>query len=107
MKIVVLSNENSKNELLAQCQNDSIRVIHITEVAEFSNHTEADAFFDLQFEMNAERVELLKKFSAKPIFINAVPFTILETDTSFIRVNGWSTFLKNEFVILFSFKKLP
>ncbi len=98
MKIVVLSNEDAKNELLTQCQNDSILVIHITEVAEFSNHTEADAFFDLQFEMNAERVELLKKFSAKPIFINAVPFTILETDTSFIRVNGWSTFLKNELV---------
>ena len=96
MKIVVLGNEGAKNELLAQCQIDSIHVIHIKEVAEFSNHPEADAFFDLQFEMNAERIELLKKFSAKPVFINAVPFTVLETDASFIRMNGWPTFLKNE-----------
>lgn len=98
MKIVVLGNENAKNELLAQCQNDSVHVIHIKEVAEFSNHPDTDAFFDLQFEMNTERIEVLKKFSAKPVFINAVPFTALETDVSFIRVNGWSTFLKKELI---------
>ncbi len=96
MNIVVLGNEDAKNELLAQCQNDSVHIIQIKEVAEFLNHTEADAYFDLQFEMNAERIDVLKKFSAKPIFINAVPITILETDASFIRVNGWPTFLKKE-----------
>ncbi len=94
MKIVVLGNDEAEKALLNQCQNDSVIIIQVKEVSEFSNHPEADAFFDLLFEMNGERIEELKKISSKPVFINSVSRTLVETDVSFIRLNGWTSFLK-------------
>jgi 3-hydroxybutyryl-CoA dehydrogenase len=96
MKIVLLANDETKGELLSGVNTDAVTVITIKEITEFALHPEADAFFDLAFEMNPERIELLNKLTSKPVFINSVSYTISETGYSFIRLNGWPTFLKRD-----------
>jgi 3-hydroxybutyryl-CoA dehydrogenase len=82
--------------LLSGLNNDTVTVITIKDIAEFLLYPQADAFFDLAFEMNPERIALLNKLTAKPVFINSVSYTISETGSSFIRLNGWPTFLKRD-----------
>ena len=92
MKIVVLGTESSIAELLASHAKDDLSLIHVETVEEFLLHPDADAFFDLEFENSTKRKELLNKLS-KPIFINSVVYILSETGDSFIRINGWPTFL--------------
>jgi 3-hydroxybutyryl-CoA dehydrogenase len=96
MKIVLLGNDETKGELLSGVNTDAVTVITIKDITEFTLHPEADAFFDLAFEMNPERIELLNKLTSKPVFINSVSYTISETGSSFLRLNGWPTFLKRD-----------
>ena len=96
MKIVLLGNDETKDELLSSLNTGAVTVIAVKDIAEFLLHPEADAFFDLAFEMNTARIELLKKLMPKQVFINSVSYTIAETDFSFIRINGWPTFLKRD-----------
>lgn len=96
MKIVLLGNDEAKDELLSGVNTDAVNVITVKDIAEFTLHQEADAFFDLAFEMKPERIGLLNKLTSKPVFINSVSYTIAETGSSFIRVNGWRTFLKRD-----------
>jgi len=90
MKIVVSGNENVIAELTSGCTSDSVTLIQVHTTDEFMLHTDADAYFDLAFENTAERTALLTRLLPKPVFINSV----IETNTSFIRINGWPTFLK-------------
>lgn len=96
MKIVLLGNDETKDELLSGLNAGVVTVIGVKDIAEFLLYPEADAFFDLAFEMNPERIELLKKLMPKPVIINSVSYTIAETGSSFIRLNGWPTFLKRD-----------
>ena len=96
MKIVLLGNDETKDELLSRLNTDKVNVTTVKDITEFSLHPEADAFFDLEFDMNPERIEFLNKLTSKPVFINSVSYTISETSSSFIRVNGWPTFLKRD-----------
>jgi 3-hydroxybutyryl-CoA dehydrogenase len=96
MKIVLLGNDEAKDELLSAMNNDTVNVITVKDIAEFLLYPEADAFFDLTFEINRERIELLNKLISKPVFINSVSYTVAETGSSFIRLNGWPTFLKRD-----------
>ena len=84
MKIVLLGNDETKNELLSRLNTDTVNVTTVKDITEFSLHPEADAFFDLEFDMNPERIELLNKLTSKPVFINSVSYTISETGSSFL-----------------------
>ena len=96
MKIVLLGNDEAKDELLSGLNNDTVTVIAVKDIDDFLLYPEADAFFDLAFEMNTVRIELLKKLIPKLVFINSISYTISETGSSFIRLNGWPTFLKRD-----------
>lgn len=52
----------------------------------------ADAYIDLDFENDKERVLLLSKLN-RPVAINSVAHTLSEVHQSFIRFNGWMTFI--------------
>jgi 3-hydroxybutyryl-CoA dehydrogenase len=92
MKIVVLGTKARLEELLKNSTESNLTTIRVETPQELLVHDEAEAFFDLEFENNADRKEQLKQLS-KPIFINSVNQTLSENDNSFIRINGWSTFL--------------
>ena len=98
MLVVVLTNDELKEELLVQGLKEPSGVQWISRPDEFSQFHKADAYIDLLFDYNAERIELLKKLLSKPVFINAVTGTLEDLPENFIRINGWTTFLKRPIV---------
>jgi 3-hydroxybutyryl-CoA dehydrogenase len=94
MKVVVVSDEILKQELLQKPVNAGVEFIFINEFEEIKNNTNADAFIDLEFDGTTERINLLKRFLPKPVLINSVVHTLSETNEKFIRINAWPTFLK-------------
>lgn len=55
---------------------------------------EADAYFDLLFHADPERMEKLRPLNGKPLFVNAVAWTGKVIGEQFIRMNAWPTLLR-------------
>ncbi len=103
MKIVVITNDELKKELLAQGMQQDVQVEWQQEPNLIKD---AVAYIDLLFNESAERIEKLKKLSAESgprgsvsgqaaiIIVNAVSITLEELPPTFIRINGWNSFLK-------------
>src|SRR6187431_1274519 len=94
MRLVVLANEQQKQELLAAGINDNCKIDWINSSKEFSSYPDADAIMDLLFEENGYDVAHLKSFLQKIIFVNSIAKTISEIDLPLIRINAWPGFLK-------------
>jgi 3-hydroxybutyryl-CoA dehydrogenase len=71
-------------------------VIWIEQLSQLHQHTEADVFIDLLFEKN--HVDALKELLPKLVIINSVEETLSETNSSFVRINGWNTFLESSLI---------
>jgi 3-hydroxybutyryl-CoA dehydrogenase len=97
MHLVVLGNAVLKNALLAQVPNPTIEITWVADVQQLMNYSGADAYLDLLFENNPERIQLLKSLGAS-VIINSVTDTLEETDAGFIRINGWPGFLHTSLV---------
>ena len=93
MQLAVLSNESLKQEFLATGVQEGVEINWISTEAEFLQLKNADAFFDLLFHPDNERIEILKSLAHKPVFINDV-LNNKPANGAFIRLNGWSTFLQ-------------
>jgi 3-hydroxybutyryl-CoA dehydrogenase len=95
MRVAVLANENLKEELLSH---STLQIENIIWVDTFENlqHCEADAFIDLVFER--KHLTSLQSLLPKFIIINSVEETLAETDSSFVRINGWPTFLQSRII---------
>jgi 3-hydroxybutyryl-CoA dehydrogenase len=94
MRLVVLANEELKEELLSTGINDDCKIDWISSSHELSLHKDADAVIDLLFEQNGYDVSHLKGNLPKPVFVNSVNKTISEIGFPFIRINAWPGFLK-------------
>jgi 3-hydroxybutyryl-CoA dehydrogenase len=92
MRLVVLTNEELKEEFLSGGISDDVDIDWIKSVDEL--HGSADAIFDLLFEENNYETSHLKGFSPKPIFVNSVNKPISEIGIPVIRLNAWPGFLK-------------
>lgn len=93
MGIVVISDEALKAELCGDTP-DPPEIEWVSSPAEVPAGTEM--IVDLLFGNKAERVGSLKKIQAETVVINTVSDTLLETEGSFVRINGWPTFLGGE-----------
>jgi 3-hydroxybutyryl-CoA dehydrogenase len=93
MQIVVCCNEEQKRELTATGLNEQARVVWVFEKVDLLHYKSADAVVDLLYENNNVNNALLRQLSGVKI-INSVADTLNETDASFVRINGWTTFLK-------------
>jgi 3-hydroxybutyryl-CoA dehydrogenase len=98
MQIVVLADERSKAELTSGGVDSGANIVWIKEPEEFLLHKNADAFIDLLFVHEQERVNLLQNLLPRPVIINSVVATLSATDNSFIRINGWFTFLRSPLI---------
>jgi 3-hydroxybutyryl-CoA dehydrogenase len=98
MRIVLLANAEQKEELLAQGQVENIELIWLKDVSEANNLTNIDGCIDLLFDRTRERVEALKKLASSVTIIHSVITTLQELEPDFIRINGWTTFLKRPLV---------
>lgn len=94
MRLVVLSNEHLKEELLSTGINDNCKVDWIRSSKELSSYADADAVMDLLFEQNGYDVFYLNAFSKRPVFVNSMNKTIAEIGLPVIRINAWPGFLK-------------
>ena len=94
MQLVVLTNEQLKEELLSAGINDSCKIDWLNSSKEFSSYADADAVIDLLFEHNGYDSSHLTDFLKKPVFVNSVNKTIVEIGLPVIRINAWPGFLK-------------
>jgi 3-hydroxybutyryl-CoA dehydrogenase len=94
MQLVILADENLREELLSNESYKEANIIWIENAKEFIQYKKADGFIDLLFDDTIQRVELLKKISSKPVIINSVATTLKEINAPFIRMNAWPGFLK-------------
>lgn len=95
MIIAVLANENMKAEFLSRQFPSDIEFIWADSLRSFGI-IEADAYFDLDFEFDVDRITRLKKLLYRPVFINSVIDTCAAINAPFIRINAWPTMLKRE-----------
>ena len=94
MRLVVLTNEQLKEELLSTGINDKCNIDWINSSKELSSYTDADAMMDLLFEQNSYDTSYLSDFVKKPVFVNSMNKTISEIGFPVIRINAWPGFLK-------------
>lgn len=97
MHLVVVSNADLRKELLTQAPESSLEITWVADVQQLMGQTGADAYLDLLFENTPERIQQLRSLGA-PVIINSVTDTLGETDTTFIRINGWLGFLHTAIV---------
>ena len=98
MNVLVLANEEQKDELLFFPADNAIRLSWIKSPGNTLIDEPFDACVDLQFKNTEERSTWLKDLDCPLIIVNAVVETSLYTDLGFIRINGWNTFLKRKVV---------
>ena len=95
MQLVVLCRDSQKEELLATEFDSDTQITWINDAEEFLHHKNANAFFDLLFDSDIKRIKILNSLHPKPVFVNDV--LQKKTDnSSFIRFNGWPTFLQRK-----------
>ena len=95
MKIVVITNDSLKEELLVQGLQDTVQIDWHNEIEPVPG---ADGYIDLLFIHSAERIDKLKKLQPTPVYVNSVIDTLDELPTGFIRFNGWNSFVKRQLV---------
>lgn len=96
MQIIVLADALEKQEL--SNDNPIGDIIWIEDEHEFFEYKNADAFIDLEFVNDSKRIVLLSKLLPKLVIINSVADTLQETNSSFVRINGWNTFLSSSLI---------
>lgn len=94
MRLVVLTNEQLKEELLSTGINDSCKIEWANSSKEFSLYPDADAVMDLLFEENGYDASHLTDLLKRPVFVNSMNKTIAEIGLPVIRINAWPGFLK-------------
>jgi 3-hydroxybutyryl-CoA dehydrogenase len=94
MKIVVVANDGLKAELLQQVIKEPENTEWLNDINDITEPG-TDVCIDLLFAANPEeRIEILKQLPAKLVIVNDVTGTAKNLPPSFVRINGWPTFLK-------------
>jgi len=93
MKIAVVGDASCILELEARCP--SATVMSCDSVTAMLNE-DADAYFDLEFTKDLERIKTLSRLLPKLVFVNAVVDTLKEIGQPFVRLNAWPTFFNRD-----------
>ncbi len=94
MTIAILTEKYSEEELGIIFPGSSLERIRVSSLDELARTPDLAAVFDLDFQPVRERIEALKGLGDVLVFVNSVIATLAETDSSFIRINGWPGFLE-------------
>lgn len=93
MTIGILADDVLKEEWLAKGAPAGVEFVWADSLSSLLM-MEADAYFDLLYTADPERMARLKPVNGKPLFVNAVPWTGKVTGTKVIRINAWPTLLR-------------
>ena len=94
MTVLLLANEEQREELLTYPVSEEIELKLINDPGELKPGQSIYACIDLLFENTKERIGWLKNLGTPLIIINSVIVTLQEMQEPFIRINGWNSFLK-------------
>jgi 3-hydroxybutyryl-CoA dehydrogenase len=97
MTIAVLAGDDLKNEFLNKKTEGDIEILWADSVRSLTM-IEADVYFDLQFELDAERSARLTQLLPKPVFINSVSYTLANIGFEFMRINAWPGMLQRDII---------
>ena len=95
MKIAVISDDQLKEEWLAQGMQETLLIEWLSEPKPVED---AEIYIDLLFQPTAERINKLQRLQSALIIVNSVIATLNDLPENFIRINGWPTFLKRPVV---------
>jgi 3-hydroxybutyryl-CoA dehydrogenase len=96
MKVLVLANDEQKEELLALPVNGSV-TIHWNDSSLQGEIPEGmDACIDLLFDNSQLRIKQLQDLKIPLVIINSVTNTLEQLGWDFIRINGWSSFIRRQ-----------
>ena len=95
MRIVVISDEALKTELLAQGVNATAEIIWLSLPEKV---TGATCYIDLLFDCTEERINVLQEISSGLTIVNSVNKTCNDLPEDLIRINGWPTFLSRSLI---------
>jgi 3-hydroxybutyryl-CoA dehydrogenase len=99
MQVVICASEKQKEELLSDTTiQEGTSLIWISDINEIAQYNDSDVLIDLLFENTPKHLEQLSPFLNRLIIINSVTDTLEEINSSFIRINGWITFLKGNII---------
>jgi 3-hydroxybutyryl-CoA dehydrogenase len=96
MQVVVLTNEILKEELLGETSSLYEEIIWIENIHQIREYQNADVFIDLLFE--SKHITTLQSLFPRLIIINNVEKTLAETNSAFVRINGWPGFLRSSII---------
>lgn len=97
MIVAILADEVIKAEILEK-ETGSLAEIVWADSLQSLRIIEADAYFDLLFEYDRERISRLKFILPKPVFVNSVVHTCREISGEFIRINAWPTMINRKII---------
>lgn len=92
MVVAILADDSAKDELTAKGFSEETEIQWADSIRSLTI-IEADAYFDLLFEYDRERILQLKRLLPQPVFVNSVIHTCSEIGTGLIRINGWPTMI--------------
>lgn len=97
MTIALLADDVLKEEWLEKEAPEEVEFIWVDSVSSL-RMVEADAYFDLLYQPDPERILQQKPLNGKPLLVNAVAWHGKVTGTDVIRLNAWPTLLKRPVV---------
>ena len=98
MQVLVIANEELKAELFQGSGTDTLQIEWISDALSFIPAHPYHACIDLLFENSRERIEWLKNSLFELVIVSAVVDTLAQMPETFVRFNGWHTFLGRDIV---------
>jgi len=98
MKVLVLANDEQKEELLSLPVDGSISIQWHNGPVPIEKPAVLDACIDMLFDNTPARIKQLRELSIPLVVINSVITTLDELGDDFIRMNGWNSFIKRPVV---------
>lgn len=99
MVLAVLANEEQQAALQTKGVPDTVELLWCGSVRTLVA-TVADAYLDLQFELDPERNAAFAMRKEKPVLVNSVVYPTAQCGSSFIRINAWPGMLERPIVEL-------
>jgi 3-hydroxybutyryl-CoA dehydrogenase len=97
MIVAILADEEIKSEIINKGHAADVEIIWADSLQSL-RIIEADAYFDLLFENDNERVNRLKFLLPKPVFVNDVIHTCKNISVDLFRINAWPTMMNRKIV---------
>ncbi len=91
MQVTVIADKATRDEWLSHGQQEGVEITWLENGQTIPSSP--GMLVDLLFTADESRICILLESSADLIVVNSVEHTLAETDESFVRINGWTSFL--------------